>query len=419
MDAETAWAEAMKFENRPNPYPYFKELRKTPVARVADKTYAVTGYPELLALAHDPRISSDIGRSPANFGVDKPEPEPGSEHMQSYGRERSIIVSDPPDHDRARRQVMRHFGPPHSPGVIPAMEPLVVRLADDLLDNARGGSRLDVVADFAYPIPVAVICKILGVPAADEPTFHAWIFDFMMGLDLGPQGATDEGRALAEKGRAGSAALLAYLGDLLDGYVRTPGEGLLSKLVHDDGPDGPMSVREATSNAMLLLVAGHDSTVNTIANCVMTLLRNPGCWDLMRERPELLPRAIEEVQRLQSAVQFFPSRSATADIEIGGTVIPAGSAVYLVYAAANRDPRRFDDPDRFDPLREDNQHFGWGSGIHTCMGGPLARLEVNLALEAFLRRVESPKLVVDPPPYRHSQIFRGPRQLWVDFAAVV
>lgn len=105
---------------------------------MADKTYAVTGYPELLALAHDPRISSDIGRSPANFGVDKPEPEPGSEHMQSYGRERSIIVSDPPDHDRARRQVMRHFGPPHSPGVIPAMEPLVVRLADDLLDNARG-----------------------------------------------------------------------------------------------------------------------------------------------------------------------------------------------------------------------------------------------------------------------------------------
>jgi cytochrome P450 len=169
---------------------------------------------------------------------------------------------------------------------------------------------------------------------------------------------------------------------------------------------------------MLLLVAGHDSTVNTITNCVMTLLRNPGAWDLLRQRPELIPRAIEEVQRLQSAVQFFPSRSATADIEIGGTLIPAGSAVHLIYAAANRDPRRFDDPDRFDPLRADNEPFGWGSGIHTCMGGPLARLEVNLALEVFLRRVESPKLVVDPPPYRHNQVFRGPRHLWVDFAAV-
>ncbi len=418
MDAATAWAEAMKFENRPNPYPYFEELRRTPVAKVGEKTYVVTGYRELLALAHDPRISSDISRSPAGFGGEKPDP--GGEHMQAYGRQASIIVSDPPDHDRARRQVMRHFGPPHSPDLIPGMEPFVVRLANELLDKVRdrGATRMDVVEDFAYPIPVAVICKILGVPVEDEPMFHGWIFDFMMGTDLGPEGATDEGRALAEKGRASTAALQDYLGDLVKRYATAPGEGLLSRLLHDDGPDGPMSVKETTSNAMLLLVAGHDSTVNTITNCVMTLLRNPGAWNLVRERPELIPRTIEEVQRLQSAVQFFPSRSATADIEIGGTVIPAGSAVHLVYAAANRDPRRFEDPDRFDPLRPDNEHFGWGSGIHTCMGGPLARLEVNLALEIFLRRVESPKLVVDPPPSRHNQVFRGPRHLWVDFAGI-
>lgn len=418
MDAETAWAEAMKFENRPNPYPFFRELRETPVARVSANTYVVTGYRELLALAHDPRISSDTRRSPAGLGGEKPAA--GSEHMEAYGRSPSIIVSDPPDHDRARRQVMRHFGPPHSPDLIPGMEPFVVQLANETLDRVKAGgkTRLDVVEDFAYPIPVAVICKILGVPVEDEPMFHGWIFDFMMGSDLGPEGATEEGRALAEKGRASTAALQDYLGGLVRNYAQAPGDGLLSKLLHDDGPDGPMSVQDTTSNAMLLLVAGHDSTVNTITNCVMTLLRNPGSWDLLRQRPELTPRAIEEVQRLQSAVQFFPSRSATADIEIGGTLIPAGSAVHLIYAAANRDPRRFDNPDRFDPLREDNEHFGWGSGIHTCMGGPLARLEVNLALEAFLRRVESPRLVVDPPPYRHNQVFRGPRHLWVDFAAV-
>jgi cytochrome P450 len=421
MDPASAWAEAMKFGNRPNPYPYFAELRRTPVAKVADKTYVVTGYQELLALAHDPRVSSDISRSPAGLGGDKSEREPGDEHMKAYGREASIIVSDPPDHDRARRQVMRHFGPPHSPDLIPSMDPFVVGLAGDLLDKvkAQGGTRLDVVEDFAYPIPVAVICKILGVPVEDEPMFHAWIFDFMMGTDLGPEGVTDEGRALADKGRASTAALLDYLRGLVERYAKSPGDGLLSKLLHDEGPDGPMSIKEATSNAMLLLVAGHDSTVNTITNCVMTLLRNPGSWDLVRDRPELIPRTIEEVQRLQSAVQFFPSRSATADIEVGGTVIPAGSAVHLIYAAANRDPRRFDSPDRFDPLREDNEHFGWGSGIHTCMGGPLARLEVNLALETFVRRVDSPELVVDPPPYRHNQVFRGPRHLWVDFAAIV
>ena len=190
-------------------------------------------------------------------------------------------------------------------------------------------------------------------------------------------------------------------------------------MLHDEGPDGPVSQEVAAVHARLLLIAGHDTTVNTITNSVMTLLRNPGSWDLLREKAELIPRTIEEVQRLQSAVQFSPTRWAIADIEIAGTRIPAGSAVFLVYAAANRDPRRFPNPDRFDPMREDNEHVGFGSGIHTCFGGPLARLEINLALGVFLRRVRSPKLVVDPPPYRHSPVLRGPRHLWLDFAEIL
>jgi cytochrome P450 len=241
----------------------------------------------------------------------------------------------------------------------------------------------------------------------------------MAGLDLGPEAATEEGRARAAKGKESTAELSQYLADLIQGYLDEPGEGLLSKLVNDDGPDGPMSAQEAASNAVLLLIAGHDSTVNTIAHCVLTLLRNPESLELLRQRPELIPKAIEEVQRLQSAVQFFPSRSATADIEIGGTVIPAGSVVHLMYGAANRDPAMFPEPAKFDVQRRNNQHFGWGSGIHTCMGGPLARLEVNLAVENFLRRVENPRLVVDPPPYRQSQVFRGPRHLEVEFDRIV
>ncbi|HUO38643.1 MAG TPA: cytochrome P450 [Mycobacterium sp.] len=421
MQPEAAWAEAMKYENRADPYPFFAELRRTPVVRVAEDTYVVTGYRELLTLAHDPRISSDLTRSPLSRLSGGEPPPPGAEDLQAYGPAKSIIMSDPPDHDRARRQVMRHFGPPHSPDLIPSVEPEILRLCNELLDAAKaaGDNRLDVVDDYAYPVPVAVICKILGVPLEDEPMFHQWVYDFMAGLDLGPEAATAEGRARAEKGQAGTEALRGYLTELLARYARKPGEGLLSTLVNDDeGPDGAMSPQEASSNAILLLVAGHDSTVNTIANCVMTLLRNPGSFDLLRDRPELIPGAIEEVQRLQSAVQFFPSRSATADIDIGGTTIPKGAAVHLMYSAANRDPCRFTDPDRFDPQRRDNEHFGWGSGIHTCMGGPLARLEVNLALETFLRRVGNPRLVVDPPPYRRNQIFRGPRHLWVDFEKI-
>ncbi|MBY8857129.1 cytochrome P450 [Nocardia sp. CA2R105] len=418
MTAATAWAEAMKYEHRADPYPFFDQLRRTPVARVADNLYVVTGYQELLTLAHDPRISSDISRSPLGTALTTgPGPEPGAEDMQVYDRRPSIIMSDPPGHDRARRQVMRHFGPPHSPDVIPGKEPDIVRLCNQLLDHieATGKTRLDVVEDYAYPVPVTVICRILGIPLTDEPRFHAWIQHMLTGTDLGPDAATEQGRARTEQAHASRDALLRYLAALIEQLQREPGPGLLSELIHDDGPDGPMPPEQALSNAMLLLVAGHDSTVNTISNCVMTLLRNPGAYDQLRSRTELLPRAIEEVQRLQAAVQFFPSRSTTADIDIGGTIIPKGAAVHLVYAAANRDPNRFANPNHFDIQRPDNEHFGWGSGIHTCLGGPLARLEINLALETFLRRVAAPRLVVDPPPYRRSQIFRGPRHLLIDF----
>lgn len=419
MDAATAWAEAMKFENRPNPYPYFEELRKTPVAKVAEHTYVVTGYPEALALAHDPRISSDISRSPSGLFGEKQAKLDAAEAAQA--RDSSMLVSDPPEHDRMRRQFMRHFGPPHTPDLIPSMAGMVTDLANDLLDRvkARGGTRMDVVEDFSYPIPVSVIFRVMGAPVTDEPKFHSWVMDFMQGADVGPEADTEQGRAAAAKAAASMTELGVWIHDLVDRTAREPGPGLLSAALHDDGPDGPVSKPVAEANTFLLLVAGHDSTVNTISNCVMTLLRNPGSWDLMRDNPDLIPGMVEEVQRLQGSVQFFPSRWATADIEIGGTRIPAGSAVFLVWAAANRDPRRFPNPDRFDPTREDNEHLGFGSGIHTCFGGPLARLEVNLALEVFLRRVRSPRLVVDPPPYRHNQVFRGPMHLWVDFAEIL
>ena len=422
MDAATAWAEAMKFANRPNPYPFYEELRKTPVAKVADHTYVVTGYPEALALAHDPRISSDIGRSPSGLFGESDAKLESAEAAQA--QDSSMLVSDPPGHDTMRRQFMRHFGPPHMPDLIPSMAGFVTDLANELLDKVaegareRGSDRMDVVDDFSYPIPVSVIFRVLGAPIEDEPKFHGWVTDFMNGADVGPERVTPEGQAAVQQAAASMAALQAYVHDWVERVALEPEPGMLSAVLHDVGPDGPVSKEAAEANAMLLLIAGHDSTVNTITNSVMTLLRNPGSWDLLRDNPDMIPRAVEEVQRLQGSVQFFPSRWATADIEIGSTRIPAGSAVFLVGAAADRDPRRFPHPDRFDVMREDNEHLGFGSGIHTCFGGPLARLEINLALEVFLRRVKSPRLVVDPPPYRHNQVFRGPRHLWIDFAEI-
>lgn len=417
MTPQMAFAEAMKFENRANPYPFFDELRKTPVVRVDNGVYAVSGYREILELLHDPRVSSDLRNSPLGAAAQSGAL-PVPEGLEAYGRDPSMIASDPPDHDRTRRLAMRHFGPPHSPDLIPSMEAKCLSIVNDLLDKAKGKTRIDVVDDYAYPLPVAVICEVLGVPLADEPKFHAWIADVMEGMDLGPDAATEEQKRRREKGRKSRIELKQYLVDLIEGFAKQPGDGLISKLVHDDGPEGRMTPSEIANNSMILHVAGHDSTVNLIAHCILTCLRHPGTIDLLRRQPELVPGAIEEVLRLQSSVQYFPSRSALADIEITGTLIPRGAPIFLLYGAGNRDPKQFTDPNAFDPTRKNNQHLGWGGGVHVCFGGPLARLEVNTAFEAFLRRVENPRLVVDPPPYRRNSIFRGPRHVPIDIDGI-
>jgi fatty acid omega-hydroxylase len=421
MNPEEVFDAAMRHENRANPYPFFDELRQTPVVRVTNGIYAVTGYEEVMALAHDPRVSSDLrkGQRPAGLGrriADESMAEMTPEIAGGYRQEPSFIAQDPPEHDRARRQCMRFFGPPDSPDLIPGQEPLCQQIVNQLLDKAAGQTRIDVVDDFAYPLPVNVICRIMGIPIEDEPQFHAWIADVVGGIfDLGPDIHTDEGQARRAKGEAADLELNEYIVGLAEKAAKSPGPGMISQLVHDDGPDGRMSTSAIVNNTILLFVAGHDSTVNLISHCVLTVLRNPWSIELLRDKPELIPGAIEEVLRLQSSVQFFPTRSALADIDIAGTTIPRGAPIYLMYGAANRDPRRFPDPDKFDPQRADNEHVGWGRGIHICFGGPLARLEVNTAFEAFLRRVDNPRLVEDPPPYRISQVFRGPRHLLVDY----
>jgi cytochrome P450 len=422
MTADQAFAEAMKFENRPNPYPFFDELRKTPVARLTNGTYVVTGFKEVVALIHDPRVSADLRKRPnrpkATPVKDGGEPDFEADVMEKYGKEPSMITSDPPDHDRARRSCMRHFGPPHAPHVIPDMESECVDIVNGLLDKAKGKKRIDIVDDYAYTLPITVINRIMGIPMKDEPLLHGWIADFMAGSELGPDAATEEGQRRKEKGAAGASAAKKYFIELVESVEKNPTDGMISKLVHDDGPDGRMSPSEIVNNCILIFIAGHDSTVNLIAHCVLTFLRNPGTIDLLRRRPELIPRAVEEVLRLQSSVNFWPTWTALADIDVYGTTIPEGSPIFFMYGAANRDPEMFRDPNKFDLEREEKESLGWSAGIHVCFGGQLARLEVNTAVEVFLRRVENPRLVVDPPPYRRNALFRGPLHLLIDIDGI-
>ena len=179
-----------------------------------------------------------------------------------------------------------------------------------------------------------------------------------------------------------------------------------------------MSREELIGTARLLLFAGHETTVNLITNGVLTLLRHPGVLERLRHEPDLAIRTVEELLRYEPPVHFLPNRVAFDDIDVAGATIPKGSPITLALASGSRDPGRFRDPDRFDPDRENNQHLGFGSGIHYCFGAPLAREETQIALTELGRRLVNPRLVADPPPYRGSPVLRGPRHLLVEFDRV-
>jgi len=200
---------------------------------------------------------------------------------------------------------------------------------------------------------------------------------------------------------------------LVESRRQQPGEDMLSGLATDTGPEGRMTDPYLVATAALLLVAGHETTVNLLGNGMLTLLRHPAMLERLRKAPDLVPATVEELLRYEPPVQFLTNRTTLDEIALAGTTIPKGVLVTLALAAGNRDPARFPDPDRFDPQRPDNQHLGFGSGIHSCFGAPLARMETQIALTELLRRLEQPQLVVDPPPYRPSPLLRGPQQLLI------
>ncbi|MFI9047034.1 cytochrome P450 [Streptomyces sp. NPDC053427] len=398
MTLGTMFAQVTDYANRADPYPLYAEMRKTPVTLQDDGSYVVSTYYEVRSLANDPRLSNDVrNRDPGADG-----PATGEEDTNLPP---SFLLQDPPGHDRLRNAAMRPFGPPHSPRFLHDMRGELAQVVADLLDALEGKDEIDVVDDFAYPLPVTAICKVLGVPREDEARFHGWADTVASGLD--PSG----GASGVEKAQAARRELGSYLADLIDTKRRHPGSGILGPLARETGPGGSMSATELVATSILLLIAGHETTVNLISNSTLTLLRHPEVLDRFRNEPDLVVPLIEEVLRYEPPVQFIPFTTALADIDIAGTTIPKGAPVRLMLASANRDPKRFEDPDRFDPDREDNQHLGFYTGIHYCFGAPLARMEAQLALPRLFRRIENPRLLADPPPYRANPVLRGPRHL--------
>jgi len=413
MTQPSVYDQILDFENRANPYPLYAELRRTPVSRADDGTYVVSTYREIVALLHDPRVSSDLRNRPDY---------PWTDGEAGPGLPPFFIALDPPEHDRIRRLLMRHFGPPHDPDRIVSMAPDMAEIVGSLIDKLAGRNEADLVDEVAYPFPVTVICQLLGVPREDQPRFRTWADGIIAALDP----TTGDFPARQLRRDEISAELGAYLGGLADADRGRRGRDMLSALVTedepddepDDGSDGRLSREELMSNMALLLVAGHETTVNLIANGMLTLLRHPEILQRLRRQPELSARIVEELLRYEPPVQLLTSRTALDDIEVAGTTIPAGAPMVLVLAAGSRDPEHVPHPDEFDPDRPENEHLGFGGGMHYCFGAPLARAEAEIALPELVRRLENLRLVSDPPPYRPNPTLRGPRHLPVEFESV-
>ncbi|MGW2696304.1 cytochrome P450 [Streptomyces sp. NPDC001296] len=397
MTADTLLERITDYANRHNPYPLYAELREAgPVVRQADGSYLIGGYHHVAALLHDPRLSADPRSRPATAG---------SPYVE--GGKPPFLRLDDPEHHRLRTLAMRPFGPPHSPGRVDALRGQIADITKELFEALQDREQIDLVDDFAYPLPLTVICRLLGVPREDEAQFQTWSDALVAAADV------RAGADITEQDRAGRQARLEmgrYLVDLAEQRRDQPRDDLLSAFINEPDPDARLSHEELAETAVLLFIAGHETTVNLITNGVLTLLRLPDQLDRLRRDPDLLPSAVEELLRYEPPVHMR-ERYPLADVEVAGTTLPAGSTVVLALASGNRDPRRFHEPDRFHPDRPDNQHLGFGSGVHLCYGAPLARIEAQTALRVLIPQLGTAALAQDPPPYRENAMLRGPRHL--------
>ncbi|MBL1098723.1 cytochrome P450 family protein [Streptomyces coffeae] len=378
-----------------DPYPTCAALREEgPVHRITgpdgNPAWLVTRYEDVRRALADPRLSLDKSNGlPGNYrGFSLPP-----------ALDANLLNMDPPDHTRVRRLVVKAF----TAGRVEAMRAPVRRLADGLLDAMESVGRADLIADYAGPLPIAVICDLLGVPHSDRQDFLAWS-DALI--------TPDPNRPEQAKEAIGS--MLRFYTGLIAAKREEPGDDLLSAViaVRDDGEGGPggtdrLSEDELTSLAFLLLFAGYENVVHLIGNSVSGLLDRPELLRALREKPDGIPAVIEEFARYDGSSPLSIRRFPLEDIEIGGVTVPAGETVLLSIASANRDPRHFEEPDHFNPHVVRSGHLAFGHGIHYCLGAPLARMEVEVALEALLSRFPGVRLDVSKEELRWRPSIRA------------
>ncbi len=383
-----------------DPYPTYHRLRtEDPVHQSPLGFWVLTRYEDVVASLRDPRMIKEpiAAFVAARFGLQAP----------PLGMGLSMLDRDPPDHTRLRGLVSKAF----TPRVIEQMRSHIQQIVDGLLDRVQGDRGMDLIEQFAYPLPVIVICEMLGVPVADHERFKGWGLDIARGLDaimLPPDSPVAERSVLARR------ALAEYFRGLIAERRRAPQDDMLSGLIAAEEAGDKLSEDELLATCILLLVAGHETTVNLIGNGSLALLRHPDQLRRLREDPGLIVTAVEELLRFDGPVQRT-ARIPSEDVTIGGKTIGKGEMVMPFIGAADRDPAQFPDPDRLDIGRTENRHIAFGWGIHFCIGAPLARVEGQIAINTLLRRMPKLALATAEPQHRQSLTLRGLTSLPVSF----
>ena len=376
-----------------DPYPAYAELRDAAPVREVQRpegaVWLVSRYADVRAALADPRLSKDWRYTLA----------PEARADAPAANIPMMLLLDPPEHTRLRKLVSRSF----TVRRMEELRPRVEQIAGELLDALPPTGKVDVMAEYAILLPVFVICELLGVPVEDRDEFAAW------SNTLVDESTQDE--ATAAMGQ-----LSAYMGRLVEQKRRQPDDALISALVEVAEDGDRLSQEELVAMAMMLLIAGHETTVNLIGNGLLALFTHPEQRALLRERPELLPSAVEEFLRWDSPVHSTPVRFAAEDVEYSGVTIPARSVVTLSLAAANRDPERFAGAEELHVDRDASGHVAFGHGLHHCLGAQLARIEGQEAIGLLLARRPEIALAADAGElvYRRSSLIRGLRELPVE-----
>lgn len=392
-----------------NPYPTYERLRATGPIHWVDGfrwggSWLLPHHETILAALRDPRLSSRRSRT---WTADLPAEVQWEFEAFNQTYPHWMLFLDRPRHTRLRGLLNKSF----TRRMVDNLRPLIQRTVDDLLDRSIAAGRMEFIADFAHPMPVAMIAELMGVPAEDQHTFKKWSYDFAAFFGSG-QATLEQARA----GKDGFMAITEYFRTKIEERAREPGEDLISLLLHSEDEGDRLSREEVLAQCSLLLAGGHETTRNLLGSGLMNLLNHPQQLELVKREPSRLPAAVEELARFESPVQLL-TRVATEDIEMYGQTVKKGQTIILLVGSANRDPGQFTEPDALDITRDARESLAFGKGPHFCLGQMLASAEVEIALQSVFSRLADLRLAEQERAWMANPTLRGLATLQVEFSA--